>query len=230
MRHPACRAWLPLLLALAAQASAQDTGPSPDPYQCPDAEVTVRAAHPADAADACLGAYDAVSFFLRLGLVAPGEPLRIEIVPEIPIDEGRTAVGCYLERDRRILMLPYAEFAGHETWFGLPVERAMYRSLATHETAHALADCHFGIPDPTLQAKEYVAYVTMFATMEPGLRTRVLRAIPGEGFASEYRISEVFYLCDPMRFGAEAYRHYLKAGHSDAFLRAVLAGRALVDW
>jgi hypothetical protein len=33
-----------------------------------------------------------------------------------------------------------------------------------------------------------------------------------------------------MRFGAEAYRHYLKAGHSDAFLRAVLAGRALVDW
>lgn len=227
--RPARWSWLPLALILACRVSAETAESSRNLHACPDPGVTVQASREADADDACVGAQQALSFFRGLGLAPPSEPLRVEIVPEIPIDPGRTAVGCYLEGDRRILMLPYAGFARQETWFGLPIGRALYRSLAVHEVAHALADCHFRIPEPTLQAKEYVAYVTMFATMEPGLRARVLRANPGSGFASEYRINAIVYLCDPMRFAAEAYRHYLKPGHGDAFLRKVLSGNALAE-
>jgi hypothetical protein len=105
----------------------------------------------------------------------------------------------------------------------------MYRSLAAHEVAHALAACNFAVREPTIQAKEYVAYVAMFATMDPVVRARVLRAIPGQGFQSESRINEIAYLFDPMRFGAECYRHYLGAGNGVKFLRAVLTGKALAN-
>ncbi len=220
------RAYLNGLLLLVFLLPAGETPATPQLHDCPSDTVRVRAAERADALLACAGALDAIGFFEALGLPPP-EPLVVEVVSDLPLDAGRTAAGCYLEEARRILILPYTDFARLETWFRLPVEPALYRSLATHEVAHALAACHFRIPGPTLQAKEYVAYVTTFAVMEPALRARVLAANPGTGFSSERRINEIFYLFDPMRFGAEAYRHYLRKENGTPFLREVLAGRAL---
>lgn len=37
------------------------------------------------------------------------------------------------------------------------------------------------------------------------------------------------YMLDPVRFGAQAYRHYLKPGNGREFLHAILAGKALVE-
>ena len=82
----------------------------------------------------------------------------------------------------------------------------MYRSLVTHEVAHAVASCNFAIPEPPIQAQEYVAYVAMFSMMNPNLRERVLAENPGAGFDSQLEMNEIVYLFDPMRFGVEAYR------------------------
>lgn len=140
---------------------------------------------------------------------------------------GPTAQGAYLKQCNCSMFVTYASFRQQKTWFKLPVTRGLYRSLATHEAAHAVAANMFEIPNPTIQAQEYVAYVTMFATMDPLIRERALRALPGDGFASEDRISLIAYMFDPMRFGAEAYRHYLKPGNGDAFLHFVFTGKAL---
>jgi len=151
----------------------------------------------------------------------------IEIVPRLPTSLGETAVGCYLENEPRILVLEFAEFAKNQTWFDVPIDVTMYRSLVTHEVAHAVADCNMSIPEPTIQAKEYLAYVAMFATMEPGLRERIMNANPCQAFDRESKINATIYLCDPMRFAVRSYRHFLKAENGDAFLYRVLSGQAL---
>jgi hypothetical protein len=115
-----------------------------------------------------------------------------------------------------------------KVWFGVPVDRSMYHSLVTHEVAHAVASCNFKISKPTIHANEYIAYVAMFAMMNPVLRVRILDANPGVGFDSEWEINEIIYLFDPMRFGVDAYGHYLQRGNGDAFLLKVLSGNSTV--
>jgi hypothetical protein len=198
------------------------------PQACPAAPVEVAAVDDQDRRDACAGAQASLAFLAKHG-VQPTEPVVLEITRQLPPEAGPTAVGCFLEDRNRVFMLPYAEFRRQKTWFGVPIDRELYRALAAHETAHAVAACHFKVPRPTIQAKEYVAYVAMFASMAPELRRRALAAVPGEGFASAERATELLYMFDPMRFGAEAYRHYMKAGNGPAFLRAVLDGRELSE-
>jgi hypothetical protein len=195
---------------------------------CADVPVEVQAADAADARDACLGARDAAAFFRSLALPMI-EAVRIEIGAEFPPQVSRSAVGCFLERDRRVLLAPYASFRRHKTWFGVTVTRTLYRSVAAHEMAHALAGCAFARGDATIQAKEYVAYVAMFSAMDPSLRQRILQRYPGEAFESAEQLTPVLYMFDPMRFGVESYRHFARPDNGKAFLMKVLAGQALTD-
>ena len=226
------RIWLPhaaLLLGLAGPwVHAQTVPPAAKDHVCVHPGVTVSAVLPADAQDACAGAQDALAFFETLG-VLPTEPLRLEVVPHLPEAAGTSAVGCYLEASKRTLLVPYAEFRQTRTWFKQPIDRTLYRSLATHETAHAVAACAFGIAKPTLQAKEYLAYVAMLAAMPGALRERVLNAYPDAAFADDGRITAVYYMFEPMAFGVASWRHYAQASQGPAFLKAVLSGRALID-
>lgn len=212
-------------LAFASQASVADNNAD---SRCPGSAATVVAESAVDKRDACAGAADAIRFFEKLGLQT-SEPPSILVTPKIPPEAGPTAVGCFIEQRKLIYMLPYAQFRKMDTWFGVPIDRRMYRSLATHESAHALAACNFSVPRPTIQAKEYIAYVAMFSMMDPALRTRALRATPGSGFANEDRITPLLYMFDPMRFGAESYRHFVKPNVGPAFVQAVLQGKALLD-
>ena len=207
--------------------SAADPSDRPSNRDCANAAVSVKAESSADYAEICRGAEDAIAVFGRLAL-QPTYPLVVEIVASLPEAVSETAVGCYLENEQRILVLAFSEFARNKTWFNVPVDRSMYRSLVTHEVAHAVAACNMPMPKPTIHAKEYLAYVAMFAAMEQGLRERVLNANPGTAFDRESKINATIYLCDPMRFAVRAYRHYLKAEHGDEFLHMVLSGKALV--
>lgn len=53
--------------------------------------------------------------------------------------------------------------------------------------------------------------------------------IAGEGYEGDWQMSTTIYLLDPVRFGAQAYRHFLKPGNRRDHLHAILAGRALTD-
>jgi hypothetical protein len=95
--------------------------------------------------------------------------------------------------------------------------------------AYSVAECNFRIPNPSIQAKEYLAYVATFSTMPASLRARALNATRTEGFASMDRFTLALCLFEPMRFGAEAYLHFAKADDRSGIIQSVLAGRALAD-
>lgn len=220
------RAWVLGWAAFIGSVPAQAAGTPPP--RCPGSAIAVVGAVAADFQDICQGVGAARTFLAGLGLA--DEPvLTVEVTKTLPEEAGATAVGCYLQHRNRAYLKPYAAFRQEGTWFGVPVSRALYRALATHETAHAVAACHFRAPQPSIQAKEYVAYVTMFATMPAALRSRALKAMPGTGFADIGRVSSFVYLFDPMLFGANAYRHFLTLQDPAGFLRQVMAGEVLAE-
>ncbi len=106
---------------------------------------------------------------------------------------------------------------------------ACYRALATHEAAHAVGACNFTVPNPTIQAKEYLAYVTMFSVMPAELRSQALKNTRTQGLQSLDRFTPLLYSFDPMRFGAEAYRHFSATPEQTAIVRDLLAGKVLRD-
>ena len=99
-------------------------------------------------------------------------------------------MGCFLRDSHRVQLLKLVDFEAVGRWWGEPAGRALYRSAAAHEVAHAVVACH---ADPALPvpAHEYVAYVVMFATMEPALRVRLLARYPGRGFGSVLEINTI---------------------------------------
>lgn len=177
---------------------------------------------------ACEGAQDAIAFLTSFGVPVTRE-VAIELVPKVSNHVSASAVGCYLESDRRVLMLDYSEFAKRADWYRLPINRRLYRSLIAHEVAHSVAACHFQIREPSISAKEYIAYVAMLATMEPTQRETLLAQYPGEGFEGDWQMATTIYLLDPMRFGIQAYRHFLKPENGQTYLQAILAGEVLTD-
>ena len=229
MSFHAALAWvsLSLLSSLVAAGGANSTD-LPAAHNCANTSISVLADSRIDYGEICAGAEDAIAFFGRLPL-RPIDSVVVEIVPFLPKEIGETAVGCYLQNGGKILVLDFAEFAKHKTWFNVPIDRSMYRSLVTHEVAHAVAACNMAMPESPIQAKEYLAYVAMFVMMDQGLRGKIMNANPCKAFDRESKINTNIYLCDPMRFAVRAYRHYLDEKNGDEFLLRIMAGEALAD-
>ncbi len=188
--------------------------------------VNVRAEATVDAQAVCDGALRAIDFLARAGLSPPPE-LTIDVVEQLPGDMRDLAVGCYVRDTRRIVLLSYDAFEATGSWLRSPVDRELYRSAASHEMAHAVVGCNAASPELPVPAHEYVAYVAMFATMEPAVRQRVLARFGGTGFDSTLQINTVVYLVDPLQFAADAWRHYLKRRDRAAWLRDVVAGHVV---
>jgi hypothetical protein len=196
--------------------------------RCGVLNVSVRSPDPLDAKVACQGARDAIGFLAAQGFDVAGD-VTIELVPKLPAVAGTSAAGCYIESERRVLILNFSEFKKFKTWFSLPIDASLYRSLVSHEVAHAVGACNFRVARPSIQAKEYIAYVTTLATMTSAQRERVLSQYPGYGFEGDWQMSSTIYLVDPMRFGAQAYRHFLKPGNGRDYLHAILTGRVMIE-
>lgn len=236
MRQAMIRAVARALACLLAAASGVGWGADPGDadsarareVRCEVRTVWVRASDPADAKLACEGAADAIGFLAAQGLDVSGD-VAIHVVQRLPAVAGASAAGCYLDSERRVVVLNFAEFARLKTWLNLPADARMYRSLATHEVAHALGACNFKVRAPSIQAKEYIAYVTMFSTMVPAQRDLALLQVPGQGFEGDWQMTSTIYMLDPVRFGAQAYRHFLKPGNGRDYLHAILAGKVMVE-
>jgi len=195
---------------------------------CPGVPVSVQATEPADAALACAGAVAAFAFMVPLGVTLPPE-VRVELVPELPPDLRADAVGCYAMESRRTFVLTRERFRARGNWFSLPTSDALYQSVVAHEVAHAIVGCHIGGRKLPTAAHEYVAYVVMFSTMDPAERQAALQVNPGQGYDHDAQINDLQYAFDPMRFGVEAYRHWLRQRDGADFLRRVLAGQVVSE-
>jgi len=124
-------------------------------------------------------------------------------------------------------MLSFAAAEKHGTPFDIPVDAALHRSMVAHEVAYVIAARNFAVPKPLIKVKEYIAYVTMFATMPAAYRRRLFDKFPAAAFETESGINDMLYLLNPMRFGVSAYKHFLKPNNRPAFIRRILAGNAL---
>jgi hypothetical protein len=209
-----------LLLCLISSGGAAE-------FQCAAENTRVVAEDARDAALACQGAADAIEFLAGEGLGVPAG-IRIEIVPSLNDDDSCEAAGFFLAAENRIVVLSLVEFRRFERWLRVPVSDALYRGLVAHEVAHLIAHHNFTIEKPTIQAQEYIAYVTTLATLDPDQRARVLSQFTGDGYETEQQMNTTIYLCDPMRFGVEAYRHFIRRGREAGFFDAILTGRILV--
>ena len=194
--------------------------------KCIDLNAVVRSPDQQDALIACEGARDASVFLESQGLDV-SNTIVIELLTKLPAVVGSSASGCYLESEQRVLILVYSEFRKFETWFGVPIDRSLYRSAVSHEVAHMVADFNFTISQPSIQAKEYIAYVTQFFVMEPMLRKKVLSRFPGEAFEGDWQMSTTVYMLDCMGFGIRAYLHFVKLTDGDEYLHAILNGEAI---
>ncbi len=217
------------------RAADEARGPESVPAQVADhdcpaaAQVKIRSATAADAQVVCEGAQRALDFLTKAGLKVPQETV-IELVERLPGDLDGRAVGCYIPATRRVLLLDYRAFSETRTWFREPVDLELYRSAASHEVAHAMAACNAESERLPLAAHEYVAYVAMFATMEPRMRQRILGHFPGRGLANSLQINLLVYIVDPLQFAVDAWRHYLRKPDKAAWLREIVAGEVVPEW
>lgn len=194
--------------------------------RCPDAPLVVRGGDAEDLADTCAGGAAAVAFFAAHGFDAP-DRIDVEVVARMPPGYAPDAAGCYDPARRVVTLLDHVAFARYGRWMGRPIDRAMHRAIAAHEVAHALSACHFAMPRPSVIAREYVAYVAMFAAMAPALREHALAVHPDPPWPDDAPPDEADYAAEPMRFGARAWRHWRARPDPAGTLRAVLEGRLL---
>lgn len=192
-------------------------------------QVIVRAMAVDDADAVCDGVERALKFLAQAGLHSPPRTV-IEIVQELPPELGDRALGCYLRETRSIQLLGYDRFEADGQWFRMQRDRELYRSLASHEMAHAVVGCHSEPRKLPVPAHEYVAYVAMFATMAPSLRQSLLAKFTGSGFSSTLQINDINHLVDPNQFGVDAWRHYLSRHDREVWLRDVIAGNVVPEW
>jgi hypothetical protein len=126
-------------------------------------------------------------------------------------------------------VLTFARCQQRRLTHDVTIDRPVHMGLVAHEVAHRIVATNIRQVRLSTVAQEYIAYVTMYATMPEIHRQRVLKQIPGDGFDSDVQIDLTVYLIDPVRFGAQAYRHYLKPGVGRSFIARVLNGQALVE-
>lgn len=227
--QPRPRLSLQALLAATLCLVLVGQGEAAQSLLCAGSSVVVEAADPADREAGCRGAEAAAAFLAASGLGAQ-IPVHISFVESLPPSAGvLPAVGCYVRSEDRVYVLSFARCQQKKLEHDVVIDRPVHIGLVTHEVAHAIvrADPRGATLGPV--AHEYIAYVTMYATMPPDRRSQVLAQIPGDGFESELSINSFTYAVDPVRFGAQAYRHYLKPGIGRSFLASVLNGQVVLD-
>jgi hypothetical protein len=196
--------------------------------KCGESHVKVLASDHVNYKLICSGAQDAIRF-LDSQEINTSNDISIEIVQKMPPHVSTSAVGVNLSVERKILLLAYPDFKKQRKWLGVTVNESLYRSVVAHEVAHAIAAGNFKMTSPSIQAQEYIAYVTQFSTMQPVQRKKILRNNRDHGTNDELQMSATIYLFDPERFGVRAYRHFRSLLDERAFLHAVLAGKALAE-
>jgi len=136
-------------------------------------------------------------------------------------------IGSYSSEKQTIALLDLEQALRQgedHTLFGLPLDEALYRSVVVHEIAHAITDQHFTIPNPSLVAQEYLAYVVQLSTMESRVREEILRGFALSAYKGIEEMSPVYYQMAPACFGVKAYLHFLALQDPGGFIRGLLSG------
>lgn len=216
----------PVLSAVSDQSATEHETVPPSYRDCEVVDLKIESRNLEDAQDACAAGLEVSEFFRGVGLINSAS-VTLTIVDNMPSEYGDNVMGYFMPENMQIRILSFAASRDRGDWLGHPMDRLMYKSLAAHELAHAMAWSNTSGGTLSLRAREYVAYVVMYATMEKNHRSSILAEMQGEGFTSDEQISDSYYYFGPLQFGVQAYRHYLHPENGPRFLRAILRGEVL---
>lgn len=193
---------------------------------CTGTPVLVSACKEEDRRLLCGAAEQAVRFFRQFGL-SRQQQLEVNLCRD-PIGYGSgSAIGRYDRTSGEVELLSFDAYKRKVVKnppFGSPASRELYQSFGVHEIAHAIADKNFRVlPVPWL-AQEYIAAVAQFATMESGLRSRILKRYHLKAFKTTESMSSIYYQLDPSAFAVKAYLHFLTLDDPGGFLHDLLSG------
>jgi len=196
---------------------------------CARENVTIYSETPRDARLACVGAFDAIRFFKQYG-VKTRSVIELHIQGDFEDKvTGQSAAGYYDFRSRRAYVLPFSDLKERVTPFDIAVDDVLYRSIVTHEIAHAIVAESFSVSNPSLKAREYLAYVATFSMMPADYRRRIFEKKTAPAFENEMDINSIMYLFNPIFFGQRAYKHFRQLSKPSAFIRQTLAGQTLAN-
>lgn len=203
--------WIALLICFAAPAWPA----APEPV-CADTPVTAIGWEDEHADQVCTAARDALDALGAMGL-APRERWNVRPLDAAVALERGHPVGQFDARTREVRIVPLEAvldpaFAAPSA-FGVPINRAFWRSCVAHEIAHAVAEAHFASAVPRLAASEYIAAVVQLTALPKETRDEILANFgDAPGWESGAEISGIFYLIDPPKFAVKSFRHFAALG------------------
>ncbi|SNS81930.1 DUF6639 family protein [Tropicimonas sediminicola] len=195
-----------IALALALPAHAE-------PAPCPDPLLRIDAPPGSDISRLCEVA-TAARDDARVCGIDQRKPLDIVLKDEVDFAAGH-ALAAFDCRNNSINILPpelmAASISENDGYAGLSTER-LFRSVLTHEMAHALLHQTLdGCPVASVD-HEYVANALELAAMPPLDRERLLEAVDLHWEVTPEMISLSVYMLAPRRFAVTAWLHYESHG------------------
>ena len=194
--------------------------------RCPGTTVVVSSADPEELRHVCRAAGGATELLARCGIVRDGD-LSVALTKELRHPCGFPVLGQYLARADRIELMEYsscvASFGEDSAYMRLPLREA-WRSLAVHEITHGIIAKTPQAGNLSPMAHEYVAYVIQLEAMAPEHRQAFLDSLPAPTPRSLGSFNSVYHAFEPLKFAANAYRHYAAQEDRCAFLNAILRG------
>ena len=154
-------------------------------------------------------------------------PLRVDIVQQIQQDNELHYLGFYDHRAERVVVLEFDRCIakiGSGSRFGVPMTRALYRSLLIHEIAHAIVDQNQSASRLDRAAHEYTAYAIQFSIMDEALRKQIQTSFPYVAPIEDSELSELYLDLSPPDFAIKAYLHFGMPVNGCDYLRGLLRG------
>ncbi len=194
--------------------------------RCGASKITVSAEQRSELEAVCSAVQAGREFLGSIGLDYSGS-LTIALVKTISGAGHASVVGQYDARSNEIRLLDYgavvARSAQSPPAFGIPMNRDIWRGYVVHELAHAAAQQKFRAGVPVCTASEYIASVSLIATLPTAERDQIISHYPElSGFENIGEITFGYYLLDPSRFSVNAYLHFSKPGNGGAFIGKLL--------
>ncbi len=216
--------WLAAVTFAIAIGSAAESGAA-DPVLCDDPGFRVDATDASEQDVICAAAADARRALETCGL-AQTAPITIEVVDSPIHNIGQCLAAFDCERDRiqiigRTLLREYLE--PEDAYAALP-DDVVFRSLLTHEMAHAFVSQTSGDRRIAPVDHEYIANALELKALAPADRDVLLDAVDLEPPITAGEINIFIYGIAPRRFAAAAYLYF--EDHGCETIAGILDGSA----
>lgn len=211
-------------MALASLVASATMSCATNPLPCDDPEILVDTSERSAQTMICAAASDARRALGRCGL-AQSAPITIETVdgPIQHVGQCLASFDCELGRIRIIdpdLLTDYLR--PEDAYTALPAD-VVFRSLLTHEMAHALVDQQAGDRRIAPVDHEYIANALELAALAPVHRKTMLDAAGLEPPVSAEAINIFVYGLAPRRFAAASYLYF--EAHGCETVLGILSGK-----